>query len=128
MNLRHDNLKVVVALLLTGSIAVGGLTECGSTRLCTNVAGATSSCAVSERCCCRRSGETGTCCCAAESPPSPITASKQSDQGLKWLSWAKPALALTSLISTGLEAPQHGGQLLAPVRRSVQLLLCTWRL
>jgi hypothetical protein len=129
MNLPHDNLKVVFALLLTGSIAASGFAECGSTRFCTSVAGATSNCAAAECCCCRRTNESRTCCCASkESPPGPTTGSNQAGDGLKWLSWAQAELEVASIIPIGLETTQPSSQLLTPVRRSVQLLLCIWRL
>jgi hypothetical protein len=128
MNLRLYNLKAGIALLLTGSIAASGLAERSSTRLCTNIALAISSCAASECCCCRRTSEKRSCCCdSKESPPRPTTASNQGGNSLKWLSWAQPALELASLVPIGLEGPQRGSQLLSPVRRPVQLLLCIWR-
>jgi hypothetical protein len=129
MNLRHDNLKVVVALLLTSCIAIAGFADFGSTRLCPNVAGAVSSCAASESCCCRRTSGTPRCCCAPkESPPGPTTATNQACDRVLWLSWAQPSPGLASLVPIGLEAPQRGSQLLAPLRPSVMLLLCIWRL
>jgi hypothetical protein len=132
MHARFKKRKLALILLMATSIAVNGLGQIGQAAGCASATTVDSSSCSEAGCCCSRDGNKvkACCCCAKRTPtpqaPQPGANKFQLDQ--KLAPWAQPALPVASEAVSRSEMTFSEGRFFSPLRPSVQLRLCIWRI
>ena len=88
------------------------------------------SCATSGRCCCAATAESRTCCCRQDKnpPPPPLTAPNDPERTLKLVPWVNAPSGEFVIITRERASLPYCGGFYSPLKRSVQTLLCVWRI
>ena len=130
---RCKNLKVATTLLLLVAIATTGFAPVAhATGLCLERDGVkpVSDCATSAPCCCGTSPDTRACCCRQNETPSPQPPATPNDTGrtIKWMPWIEAAFGhlMTAPPARSNSLPLRS--FFTPFQRSIQSLLCVWRI
>ena len=132
MFLRHSNLRAAMALLVAFSVAMGGsgLAVCAAGPCADSQSASPTSKCCGPRCSCLDADHgVLTCCCSKrdkEPAPSPISASIKSRVELTWIPWAIP-LATSTFWFAFIHA-EEAGSASSLIARSVQSVLCIWRI
>jgi len=129
---RRNNLKSVTVHLLATSIVANGFVGYAQSGVCTDLPSArfSSECSRSRCCCCPATGEGQSCCCGPQqNPPLPPAAALDEGRvGLNWMQWVNPPSVVFEVAACERGAPLPSQHLFFPLGRSVQLLLCIWRI
>jgi len=87
-------------------------------------------CAASSRCCCKATAGSRACCCRRDndSPPPPPATPNDSARALKWVPWVDAPSRIFVIVARQRASFAHGGGFYTSLQRSVQTLLCIWRI
>jgi hypothetical protein len=129
---RRKNLKVATTLLGLVVIAVAGMvpaTSAGPSRD-HECAKRPLRCAGSANCCCSKSAKAGPCCCGKnDAPLSPPPVIPNDTRGaLKWIPWIGTPADDLVIVRAERTIRFHTCDFLPIFQRSVQVLLCVWRI
>ena len=119
-------LPLLVAIVATGFVPV---TRASSPCFEGNGVKLKSACATSRKCCCGMAGDSRTCSCCRdnESPPPPPATPIEPERTYKWMPWADASAAFV-IVTCERAILSQGSGLYSPLKRSVQSLLCIWRI
>lgn len=130
-----NNLKFANRLLLLVVIAATGFAPVAhATGPCLEKDGVKSllDCAASAPCCCGTSPNTRACCCRGNDTPSPQLPAIPNDTSrtVKWMPWIDAALCHLTLAPSerSNSLPARSFFFFTPFQRSIQSLLCVWRI
>jgi hypothetical protein len=132
MDWQQSNLNAAIILMLATSVAAGGF---GQTRCAANLCVDSSAGASTSGCCgpqCRCSGavsEVRACCCTKpDKDPAqlPATTSSKVSTDLSWIPWAY--LPAGAVAIAALAHAEESVSSSSPIVRSVQSVLCIWRI
>lgn len=130
---RCKNLKFATALLMLVTIAATGLVPVApATVVCLEQDGVKPAvvCANSASCCCEPTAESRACGCRQnDDVPSPLPAvPNDSGRTLKWVARIDAPLGELVLAPPGRTNPLQRRSFSASFQRSLQTLLCVWRI
>lgn len=130
MRSRPGKLKAAVPLLLAMSIAISGLGELALAGRCADASNDAASCSATECRCSRGSDGPRACCCClkTQAPQAPSSDANRSHSDLTLAPWAQPAFAAAPVPGHDQSRSLFASHYFSPLRRSVRLLLCTWRI
>jgi hypothetical protein len=121
--------KVATTLVVLLTIVATGLAPVADASSLCALGNGVESCAVEVSCCCGDMAEARACCCRREkdSPP-PASVPSNAGSALKWMTWVE-----TQASTLAIATPDHadllpGRSIFAFHPRSVQSLLCVWRI
>ena len=130
---RCQNLKVATTLFMAVVVAATGFAPVAHvTDSCMEHDGVMSVlvCFTSARCCCGTSPDTRACCCRQNDAPYPQPPAIPNDscRTIKWMPWIDELLGQQTFFlpkrSNSLPTPSFS----IPFQRSIQSLLCVWRI
>ena len=131
MRSRPRKLNFTLSLLLAMAIAVSGYGELALASRCIDAPNDSSPCSATKCCCSQRAKEPTACCCCvkkAPAPQAPSSDSNKSHSDLKLAPWVQPAFAAAPASGDDQSRSPFGSHYFSPLRPSVLLLLCTWRI
>lgn len=131
MRSRPGKLKAALPLLLAMSIALSGLGEFALASRCADAPNDAASCSATGCCCSRGSDGPRACCCCLKKTPAPQAPSSDANKShsdLKLAAWAQPAFAAAPAPADDQSRSPFGSHYFSPLRPSVLLLFCTWRI
>jgi hypothetical protein len=133
MFLLNKGVRSGVAWLLSAAVFTGGFgASARGGRCSTELAGArrTPRCAAAKCCCCDGKAPGQICRCGADDVPRPVPATAAHDGPLviKWIPWNQQAGHVDIGGVAGSREVPRSLPYSCSERRSVQMLLCTWRI
>lgn len=133
MGARLGKLRSSLALLLATSIAVSGYEELAQAGRCTQVSSSevATSCSATACGCSQGTNEPTPCCCCvkeAPAPQAPSSGANKSPADLKLAHWMQSVLAAASLTTSDRSPSVSVARHFSPLRPSVRLLHCVWRI
>jgi len=124
-------LKIATTLLMLVAIAATGFVPVALAEPCVVQDGVKpAACATATRCCCGTSPEARACCCRQNDTPSqpPPAAPNDTGRTLKWTPWIDAPLSDLGIAHPEQSNPLPPRSFFTPFQRTIQSLLCVWRI